>query len=821
MTGPHTLATDYDVYEVAFLAGGPRRAVDTAVVALVESGRVRVTPLSGELSIVEHRRRHSLEAAVLDAVGRPGQCSIDTLRWRLESDERLLSLGQRLERDGLRVPGRVPLVAPHAPLAAARADRRGAAHPPAPAVGPAARPGGGGDRGHVGRPGRDRTDGRPRRPRHAVRAAATASRPGPVRLSAPVRRPVQPDVRRLVRWRRRRLLRRWRGRRRGRRRLLTVTPRALTDRVLGQHSGPVTRVLIVLTCGAFLTLLAEATAQDDPAAGIAVAAVFTLLAVFAYRWIDRQRPPRRHRLAAAYVAVQLALGYLVFGAAGGRGSARRCSSWSWSARACCSCRCPRRPLVTAARPAVPRRHDPGRRPAQRARHCSAPPAFTAVVTELLRREQRARAELADGARAAAGVRRAGRGARDHPGAQPARPRHPRRPRPPPHRRPDAGAGRARGPRRRSRRRPTPCSPRRSSRPTEALAEVRRSVARPPRAPRAPAPGRGAARRWPRTPRRPVCPTGARGRRAPCAPLVARGGGVALPGRPGGAHQRAQARRGRPRPAGARLPRRRRPCGWRSATTAGGTADAPGGRASACSGCASAPPASAAGVDIDSAPGPGTTLRVAVPGMSGRARCGCCSPTTRRCSARRSPRCSSVRAEIEVVGEAGRRLPRRCTGSAALRPDVVLMDLHMPVLDGIAATRRLRVEQPDVRVLALTTFDDDEDVFAALRAGARRLPAQGRLGRPPRRGAARRGPRRVGAAAVGRGQGRRPASPSCPTTHRAAAPQPLVVPLSDRELDVLRLLADGRSNREIAGGAVPRRGHGEEPRHQRPGQARCP
>jgi DNA-binding NarL/FixJ family response regulator len=46
-----------------------------------------------------------------------------------------------------------------------------------------------------------------------------------------------------------------------------------------------------------------------------------------------------------------------------------------------------------------------------------------------------------------------------------------------------------------------------------------------------------------------------------------------------------------------------------------------------------------------------------------------------------------------------------------------MDLHMPVLDGIAATRRLRVEQPGVRVLALTTFDDDEDVFAALRAGA--------------------------------------------------------------------------------------------------------
>ena len=46
-----------------------------------------------------------------------------------------------------------------------------------------------------------------------------------------------------------------------------------------------------------------------------------------------------------------------------------------------------------------------------------------------------------------------------------------------------------------------------------------------------------------------------------------------------------------------------------------------------------------------------------------------------------------------------------------------MDLRMPVLDGVAATRRLRAEQPGVRVIALTTFDDDEDVFAALRAGA--------------------------------------------------------------------------------------------------------
>ena len=53
-----------------------------------------------------------------------------------------------------------------------------------------------------------------------------------------------------------------------------------------------------------------------------------------------------------------------------------------------------------------------------------------------------------------------------------------------------------------------------------------------------------------------------------------------------------------------------------------------------------------------------------------------------------------------------------------QPDVVLMDLRMPRLDGIEATRQLRERQPDVRVIALTTYADDESVLGALRAGAR-------------------------------------------------------------------------------------------------------
>ena len=154
----------------------------------------------------------------------------------------------------------------------------------------------------------------------------------------------------------------------------------------------------------------------------------------------------------------------------------------------------------------------------------------------------------------------------------------------------------------------------------------------------------------------------------------------------------------------------------------------------------------------------------------------------------------VRPEIEVVGEAadGAEALDRVAG---LRPDVVLMDLHMPVLDGIATTRRLRVEQPGVRVLALTTFDDDEDVFAALRAGA--------LGYLLKDVSSERLVEAVLSAA--RGESVLQPSVAAKLVARfvqlddvpGPRPQPLVVPLSDRELEVLRLLADGGSNREIA------------------------
>jgi DNA-binding NarL/FixJ family response regulator len=146
--------------------------------------------------------------------------------------------------------------------------------------------------------------------------------------------------------------------------------------------------------------------------------------------------------------------------------------------------------------------------------------------------------------------------------------------------------------------------------------------------------------------------------------------------------------------------------------------------------------------------------------------------------------------IQAIGEAGDG-EEAIRVSHELRPDVVLMDLRMPVLDGVGAIARLRDEQPDVRVLALTTFDDDEDVFAALRAGA-----VGYLLKDVSSS-------RLVEAIVAASQGESVLQPSVAAKVVARVAQlpaersRLSHPLTEREVDVVRLLADGRSNREIA------------------------
>ena len=156
---------------------------------------------------------------------------------------------------------------------------------------------------------------------------------------------------------------------------------------------------------------------------------------------------------------------------------------------------------------------------------------------------------------------------------------------------------------------------------------------------------------------------------------------------------------------------------------------------------------------------------------------------------------SVHPDFDVVGEAGNgeeaiRLVR------SLRPTVVLMDLQMPVLDGVAATRRLHEEQPDCRVIVLTTFDDDEMVFDGLRAGAvgyllKDAPSEklAEAIRVAARGETFLQPS-VAAKVV--------AEFARLTRKATASSSSLSEPLSERELEILRLIAKGASNREIAG-----------------------
>ena len=150
-------------------------------------------------------------------------------------------------------------------------------------------------------------------------------------------------------------------------------------------------------------------------------------------------------------------------------------------------------------------------------------------------------------------------------------------------------------------------------------------------------------------------------------------------------------------------------------------------------------------------------------------------------------------DFEVVGEAadGAEALRLCP---AVRPDVVLMDLRMPNLGGVAATRQLRAAHPDVRVLVLTTFDDDEDIFEGLRAGA--------LGYLLKDAGSAKLFEAVRAAA--RGESFLQPSVAAKVVAEFArlaegAPrgEALVDPLSDRELEVLRLVAQGASNKEVA------------------------
>ncbi|MFI6734138.1 response regulator [Nonomuraea sp. NPDC050451] len=147
-------------------------------------------------------------------------------------------------------------------------------------------------------------------------------------------------------------------------------------------------------------------------------------------------------------------------------------------------------------------------------------------------------------------------------------------------------------------------------------------------------------------------------------------------------------------------------------------------------------------------------------------------------------------DVDVVGDAGDG-EQALRLVAELRPDVVLMDLRMPVMDGVEATRRIAREHPEVAVVVLTTYDDDRSVDSALLAGACGYLTKD-AGRAQIAAALR-------SAAAGQSTFSAAVSRRLVEALSRAAPPPVSVcpdGLTVREVEVLRLVAGGLSNAEI-------------------------
>lgn len=167
---------------------------------------------------------------------------------------------------------------------------------------------------------------------------------------------------------------------------------------------------------------------------------------------------------------------------------------------------------------------------------------------------------------------------------------------------------------------------------------------------------------------------------------------------------------------------------------------------------------------------------------------------------------SIQDGIEVIGTAvnGQEAIEQ---ALALTPDVILMDVRMPVMNGITATEHVRRQLPTCQVLMLTTFDDEEDIVKALIAGAngyllKDIPAQdlAQAVRLAHRGIYQIEPSIAGklVSVLIKQTGSGPVSPAAPAKKESSAQAVAAqFDLTEREMEVLQLIATGATNREIA------------------------
>lgn len=159
---------------------------------------------------------------------------------------------------------------------------------------------------------------------------------------------------------------------------------------------------------------------------------------------------------------------------------------------------------------------------------------------------------------------------------------------------------------------------------------------------------------------------------------------------------------------------------------------------------------------------------------------------------------SVHAEFEVVGEAG-------NGEEAIQlattrqPDIILMDLRMPLMDGVEATRKIKELSSSIKVIVLTTFDDDDDVVNALRAGAvgylMKDVSSDKLFEAIR--SATRGEYFLLPSITAKVVSELYRMPAAAPVQTGNDLDGLIEPLSNRELEILGLVSRGLNNKEIA------------------------